>query len=201
MKKCKICNKEIAKGKTCRKCIQKKYIKSHLEQEKERTKKSYERNKEKILQWHKDYYLKKKQLKPDYKEIGLCEFCSKEFKIGIRKKYCSRLCSDRNYRKENREKLREVNKKFRETKNYKEKIKEYRKRWEGKNKDYYKKYREQNAVKLSGLKREYYLANREKIKARVKAYYEIVKKFPDFNDKRLKYILHSDYYYHIHNLL
>lgn len=194
MKRCKICNKEIVKGKTCRKCIQKKYRQNHLQQNKERIKKFYEMNKEKILQWHKDYYLKKKQLRPDYKEIKLCEFCGEEIKIGIRRKYCSKLCSDRNYRKENRQKLREVNKKFREI--HKEKIKEYRKQWEDKNKNiYYKKYREQNAVKLSKLRKEYYLANQEKIKARTKAYYEMVKNFPDFQDKKLKYILNSDYYY------
>jgi len=113
----------------------------------------------------------KKKWKPDDTDIK---------KNGDVNKSCKKC---REYRKNNKEKQAEINKKWYE--NNKEKVAEYNKKYKEENKEKIKeeakKYREINKEKQAEYIKEYYENNKEKIKERVKYWCE------DNKDKIIEY--------------
>ena len=89
--------------------------------------------------------------------------------------------TDKEYREDNKEKLKEYNKEYREQN--KEKLKEYFEQNREKIKEYRKEYREQNREKIKEYRKEYYEQNREKINEKNKEY---KKEYREQNREKLK---------------
>lgn len=99
---------------------------------------------------------------------GECKKCTKQ----CRKKRYNGNSYDKEYRKKNKEKIKEYNKEYKE--NHKEKIKkknkEYREKNKEKIKEYNKDYGEKNKEKIKEYQKEYYEEHKEKNKEKIKKY-------------------------------
>lgn len=114
-----------------------------------------------------------------------CNNCKKKWKpedTDIKKygkvyktcKNCREIAKE--YRKNNKEKVKEKAKEYRE--NNKEKIAEINKEWRENNKEKITEYRENNKEKLTEKKKEYYENNKEKLT-------EIIKQYRENNKEKL----------------
>ena len=96
----------------------------------------------------------------------ICEYCGETFvPLQKNKRHCSTRCAEKNYRRNNKEKVAEWNR--RSNKANKEKISECKKRWYQNNKErvskLYKIWRESHKEEIADYQRQYRQNNKEKI--------------------------------------
>jgi len=168
------------------------YREKHRKELRKRQREYYHKNKERInkdprqLKRHRDWikknpeknrmYAHRRRLREKGKMIKFCKECGKEFEAGEHNHYqifCCGRCGERNWRRNNREKIREMSKRYRE-KN-REKCREKERRYREKNKEKVRErkgiYREKNREKIREKGRIYYRKNREKCREKDRRYY------------------------------